>query len=155
MTPSFPLSFLHFSFPPFLSFFSFSSFLFSSSSPSPLPPSLFCFRQTSTPPEEEEINLHSYFLLRAKECTGLHPWAPFPSLPGSSVAGVKCYAKAGKGLVATLCALVFLYVVCVTSWSCPCSPESCVYSECGMLGSHCEAVGGVGVHMSCIPGKCF
>lgn len=32
--------------------------------------SLFLCRQTSTPPEEEEINLHSYFLLRTKERTG-------------------------------------------------------------------------------------
>ena len=37
-----------------------------------------------------------------------------------------------------------LPVVCVTSGHCPCSPESRgVYSECSMLGSHCEAVGGV------------
>lgn len=61
--------------------------------------SLFLCRQTSTPPEEEEINLHSYFLLRTKERTGLLPWAHFPSLLESSVCGVSLKQRPGRVLL--------------------------------------------------------
>lgn len=60
--------------------------------------SLFLCRQTSTPPEEKEINLHSYFLLRTKERTGWLPWAHFPSLLESSVCGVSLKQRPGRVL---------------------------------------------------------
>lgn len=59
---------------------------------------LFFCRQTSTPPEEEEINLHSYFLLRTKECTGLLPWAHFPSLLEPSVCSMSLKQRPGRVL---------------------------------------------------------